>query len=143
MFVVGTTNRLDAIDPALLRHGRLDSIMYIGLPDMECRKQLFEIELEKRPHDNNINMEELARMTEGYTSSDISYMVKETARNAFEASIKAKGQRVVAISEAMLRDVVKATRPSVTHEEVRKYEKMRDEYVKRSKAERPRIGFVV
>ena len=143
VFVVGTTNRLDAIDPALLRHGRLDSIMYIGLPDMECRKQLFEIELEKRPHDNNINMEELARMTEGYTSSDISYMVKETARNAFDASIKAKGQRVVAISEAMLRDVVKATRPSVTHEEIRKYEKMRDEYMKRSKAERPRIGFVV
>lgn len=142
VFVIGTTNRLDAIEPALLRHGRLDSIMYVGLPDKECRKQLFEIELAKRPHDADIDIEELARITDGYTSSDISYMVKETARNAFEASIQMAGNAIVKISEAMLRDVVKATRPSVTRDEVRKYEKMRDEYMKRSNAERPRIGFI-
>ena len=142
VFVIGTTNRLDAIEPALLRHGRLDSIMYVGLPDLDCRKQLFEIELSKRPHEGDIDMEELARITDGYTSSDISYMVKETARNAFEASIQMEDNAVVKISEAMLRNVVKATRPSVTRDEVRKYERMRDEYVKRSNAERPRIGFV-
>ena len=142
VFVIGTTNRLDVIDPALLRHGRLDSIMYVGLPDEESRKQLFEIELAKRPHDADIDTEELARITDGYTSSDISYMVKETARNAFEASIQMENNAIVQISEAMLRDVVKATRPSVTRDEVRKYERMRDEYVKRSNAERPRIGFI-
>lgn len=142
VFVIGTTNRLDAIEPALLRHGRLDSIMYVGLPDEDCRRQLFEFELAKRPHDADIDMEELARITVGYTSSDISYMVKETARKAFEASIQMQDNAVVKISEAMLRDVVKTTRPSVTRDEVRKYERMRDEYVKRSNDERPRIGFV-
>ena len=143
VFVIGTTNRLDAIEPALLRHGRLDSIMYVGLPDLDCRKQIFEIELSKRPHEGDIDMEELARITDGYTSSDISYMVKETARNAFEASIQLEDNAVVKISEAMLRDVVKATRPSVTRAEVRKYERMRDEYLKNSRTERRKVGFPV
>jgi len=142
VFVIGTTNCLDRIDRAVIRHGRIDQVLYVGLPDLDCRKQLFEIELSKRPHETDINMEELARITDGYTSSDISYMVKETARNAFEASILMEDNTIVKISEAMLRDVVKTTRPSVTRDEVRKYERMRDEFVKRSNAERPRIGFV-
>ena len=142
VFVVGTTNRLDVIDPALTRHGRIDQIIYVGLPDLDCRKQLFELELSKRPHEE-IDTEELAKITDGYTSSDISYMVKETARYAFEASINAEPCTVVKISEKMLRDVVMSTRPSVTRDEVRRYEKMRDDYMKSGKKERPRIGFVV
>ena len=142
VFVIGTTNCIDRIDRAVIRHGRIDQILYVGLPDLDCRKQLFEIELSKRPHEADIDMEELAQITDGYTSSDISYMVKETARNAFEASLLMEGNSVVKINESMLRDVVKATKPSVTRDEVHKYERMRDEFVKRSNAERPRIGFV-
>lgn len=141
VFVIGTTNCLDRIEKAVIRHGRIDQVLYIGLPDEECRKQLFEIELNKRPHDSNIDVEELARITDGYTSSDIAYMVKETARNAFEACLKHEDETIVKISEAMLRDVIKSTRPSVSREDVLKYEKMRDDYVERRKKERPRIGF--
>ena len=141
VFVIGTTNCLDRIDKAVIRHGRIDQILYIGLPDEECRKQLFEIELNKRPHDTGINVEELARLTDGYTSSDISYMVKETARNAFEACLQHEDEPIIKISETMLRDVIKATRPSVSREDVRRYEKMRDEFVENSRKERPRIGF--
>ena len=142
VFVIGTTNCLDRIDKAIIRSGRIDQVLYVGLPDEECRRQLFEIELNKRPHDTDIDIVELARITDGYTSSDISYMVKETARNAFEASIRDEGQGLVKISEAMLRDVVKSTRPSVSSDEVKRYEKMRDDFTKRNKNERPRIGFV-
>lgn len=143
VFVIGTTNCLDRIDKAVIRHGRIDHVLYVGMPDESCRKQLFEIELDRRPHETDIDMAALARMTDGYTSSDISYMVKETARNAFEASIMKEDNAVVKISEAMLRDVVKATRPSVTREEVRKYERMRDEYLKNSRTERRKVGFPV
>ena len=143
MFVIGTTNCLDRIDKAIIRSGRIDQVLYVGLPDEECRRQLFEIELNKRPHDTDIDIVELARITDGYTSSDISYMVKETARNAFDASIRDEGQGLVKISEAMLRDVVKSTRPSVSSDEVKRYEKMRDDFTKRNKNDRPRIGFVV
>ena len=142
VFVIGTTNCLDRIDRAVIRHGRIDQVLYVGLPDKECRKQLFEIELDKRPHDTDIDVDALARMTDGYTSSDISYMVKETARNAFEASVMSDNSEIVKISEEMLRSVVASTRPSVTRDEVRKYERMRNEYMKCSKNERPRIGFI-
>ncbi len=141
VYVIGTTNCLEKIDKAVIRHGRIDQVIYVGLPDMECRKQLFTLELNKRPHDADINIDELAQMTEGYTSSDISYMVKETARNAFEASIKANESKVVKISETMLREVVTQTRPSVSHDELRKYERTRNDYINRDNKERPRIGF--
>lgn len=113
-----------------------------NIPDLECRKQLFEIELLKRPHEEKICIDELARLTEGYTSSDISYMVKETARNAFEACLMTGDKPVVKISEKMLKEIIAGTRPSVTRDDMRRYEKMRDDYIKHSKNERPRIGFI-
>jgi len=142
VYVIGTTNRLDAIDPGVLRHERMDSVIFFNIPDIECREKLFEIELQKRPHEDNINIEELARQTEGFTSSDISYIVKETARNAFEECLMRGDKHVVKISERMLKEVISATRPSVTRDDVRRYEKMRDDYLKHDKNERPRIGFL-
>ena len=142
VFVIGTTNCIERIDKAIIRHGRIDQVLYIGLPDISCRKQLFELELGKRPHDENIDIEALARLTDGYTSSDISFMVKETARNAFEECLKRGSEDIVKISETMLLNVIKTTRPSVSHDEVRRYEKMRDEFVKHNKSDRPRIGFI-
>ena len=142
VFVIGTTNCIERIDKAIIRHGRIDQVLYIGLPDISCRKQLFELELSKRPHDEDIDMEELARLTEGYTSGDISFMVKETARNAFEECLKRDRGTIVKISETMLRNVIKMTRPSVSHDDVRRYEKMRDEFVNHKKNDRPRIGFI-
>lgn len=143
IYVIGTTNCLDRIDKAIIRKGRIDEIVYVGMPDMECRRQLFEIELQKRPHEEGIDINELARLTDGFTSSDISYMVKETARNAFEACLKKKGEDIVKINETMLKEVIKTTKPSVSRDDVKLYEKMRDEYVMRNENERPKIGFLV
>jgi SpoVK/Ycf46/Vps4 family AAA+-type ATPase len=112
------------------------------MPDMECRKQLFDIELTKRPCEENIDTGALARLTSGFTSSDISYMVKETAIHAFEASLKTDDEHTVKISEDMLKEVVSSTRPSVTPDEVRAYERMRDEYMRQNREERRRIGFL-
>lgn len=142
VFVIGTTNCLDRIDRAVIRHGRIDQVLYVGLPDIGCRKQLFELELAKRPHDLEINVDELARITEGYTSSDISYIVEETARNAFDASLKNDDCGVVKINEVMLRNVISSTRPSVSREEVKAYERKRDEFMKCYENEHLRIGFL-
>ena len=142
VYVIGTTNCLDKIDKAVIRHGRIDQVVYVGMPDMECRKQLFDIELTKRPCEENIDTEALARLTSGFTSSDISYMVKETAIHAFEASLKTDDEHTVKISEDMLKEVVSSTRPSVTPDEVRAYERMRDEYMRQNREERRRIGFL-
>lgn len=142
VYVIGTTNCLDRIDKAVIRHGRIDHVVYVGMPDFESRKQLFDIELKKRPHEKDIDMETLARMTNGFTSSDISYVVKETAIRAFEASLQTDDEQVVKINEAMLEEAVRDTRPSVTPEEVRRYEQMRDNYLRQNKEERRKIGFL-
>ena len=141
VYVIGTTNCLDRIDKAVIRKGRIDQVIYVGMPDKECRRQLFEIELQKRPHEQTIDFEKLASLTEGYTSADISYIVKETSRNAFEASLEARGRRVVKINQKMLADVISITRPSVSDADVLRYERMRDEYLNNNKNERRRIGF--
>lgn len=142
VYVIGTTNFLNRIDRAVIRKGRVDEVVFIGMPDAECRRQLFEIELKKRPHDEEIDTDLLSRLTDGYTSSDISYIVKETARNSFETSIKSEDKNVVMITQKMIEEVIKSTRPSVTQEEVRQYEKMRDEYIRKDGKERRKIGFI-
>ena len=142
IYVIGTTNFISRIDKAVIRKGRVDEVVFIGMPDIDCRRQIFELELKKRPHEDNIDLELLSRLTEGYTSSDISYMVKESARNSFEASIQTQDKQAVKISQAMLEDIISKTRPSVSADEVRQYEKMRDEYIRKNGSERRRIGFV-
>lgn len=142
IYVIGTTNFLNRIDKAVIRKGRVDEVVFIGMPDADCRRQIFELELKKRPHEDNIDMELLSKLTDGYTSSDISYMVKESARNSFEASIRTEDKNAIKISQAMLEEVISKTRPSVSADEVRQYEKMRDDYIRKNGSERRRIGFI-
>lgn len=83
MIVVAATNRPDHLDSALLRSGRLDKKYYLGPPDFDARKELFQIYIEKesRPH-GKINYDTIARLTEGYVAADIEAIVEEAARDA-------------------------------------------------------------
>ena len=139
VFVVATTNRIDAIDPAITRKGRMDEIIYVGLPDEEARKELFEIELMKRPHED-IDTAHIVELTKGYSSSDISFIVKECARCSFEESVKAK--HLVKINQALLEKTIAETRPSVTYDELKQFERTKESFSRGQKNERPRIGFV-
>ena len=108
------------------------------LPDTDARKELFEIELCKRPHEE-IDIERVVKLTNGYSSSDISYIVKECARCSFDESVKQK--QMVKISQIMLEQTIAETRPSVTSEELRQFEQTKDSFTKGHPQERPRIGF--
>ena len=79
IFVIGTTNRMDMIDPAVLRKGRLDLKYEIPAPDAETRLAMFELYLKGRPLDGEINLGKLTTLTEGYASSDIAFIVNESA----------------------------------------------------------------
>ncbi len=139
VFVVATTNRIEAIDPAIIRKGRMDEVIYVGLPDEEARKELLELELLKRPHED-IDTAYIVELTKGYSSSDISFIVKECARCSFEESVKAK--HIVKINQALLEKTIAGTRPSVTADELREYERTEKSFSRGQKTERPRIGFV-
>src|SRR5918998_298687 len=69
--VIGATNRPDIIDPALLRPGRFDRILYVSPPDRDSRLQIIKIHTKKKPLADDVRIEQLADKTDGYTGADI------------------------------------------------------------------------
>jgi len=87
VFFLGATNRPDIIDPALMRPGRLDSLIYIGLPDFEARIAVIKACLRKSPVDPEVDYEFFADKTEGFSGADIAGVCKNAAKNAIRACI--------------------------------------------------------
>ncbi|MCS7122538.1 MAG: CDC48 family AAA ATPase [Candidatus Micrarchaeota archaeon] len=82
ILVIGATNRIDIIDPALLRPGRFDKKIEIGAPNREERSEIFRIHTSKMPLGQDVNIEELADITDGYTGADIADVAREAALSA-------------------------------------------------------------
>jgi transitional endoplasmic reticulum ATPase len=79
ILVVGATNYIDRIDPAVLRPGRFDKKIHVSPPDFEARESLFKIGLANRPFDKNIVFSHLSNLTEGFTCADIIEDVVESS----------------------------------------------------------------
>jgi transitional endoplasmic reticulum ATPase len=77
VMVIAATNRPDIIDPALLRPGRFDRLIEIGLPDEQARQQILKIHMAKKPLAADIKVEELAKLTEKYSGADLGAVVNE------------------------------------------------------------------
>jgi transitional endoplasmic reticulum ATPase len=86
--VVAATNRPDMVDPALLRPGRLDRLIYIRPPDLREREVIFTLHLRGKPLYPGIEVKKLAEMTEGYAGADIEAICREAAMFALRDSIK-------------------------------------------------------
>ena len=138
VFIIGATNYPNMIDPAILRAGRLDKKYYVGVPDVQARMALFKLYLEKRPYDFGLDYHQLADMTQGYVSADIQLIVNDASRNALRQHSK--------ITMELLKAAISNTSPSLSNNELRKYERIRammnGEKIKKSD-DRPHIGFNV
>jgi cell division protease FtsH len=77
IFVVGATNRVDLLDSALTRPGRMDKKIYIGLPDSYTREAILKIHLKGKPHDASIVLKDLVEITEGLSGSQIENLLNE------------------------------------------------------------------
>jgi transitional endoplasmic reticulum ATPase len=75
--VMGATNRPDMVDPALLRAGRFDKVVGVSWPGLEERKEIFKINLKNKPLSNDVSIEELATMTDGYSGADVAEACNE------------------------------------------------------------------
>jgi molecular chaperone DnaK (HSP70)/tetratricopeptide (TPR) repeat protein len=82
IFVIAATNQPDKIDPAVRRTGRLDKHIYVGPPDLEARKEMLALHLEGRPVAAQLEIGSLAAELQGYSASDIRFLVDEAARAA-------------------------------------------------------------
>ena len=79
IFVIGTTNRKDMIDPAVLRKGRLDLLVEVPAPEAVTRRAMFIHHLKGRPLAEDIDFDRLAALTDGYASSDIAFITNDAA----------------------------------------------------------------
>ncbi|MEF8773462.1 MAG: CDC48 family AAA ATPase, partial [Halobacteriales archaeon] len=80
--VIGATNRLDALDPALRRGGRFDREIEIGVPDKGGRKEILQVHTRGMPLSDDVDLEEYAENTHGFVGADIEQLTKEAAMNA-------------------------------------------------------------
>lgn len=143
IYVLATTNRPSLLDPAIMRKGRIDRTVYVSLPDNEARAELFRIEIEKRPN-VGIDYELLAKATENYTGSDISFIVEESARLCFEETLDRQLEEPLPLSMTRLMDVIKNTHSSVSEIQRKEYlelkAKMEDN---QADSGRKKVGFVL
>ena len=79
VIVVAATNRPDVLDPALLRPGRFDRRILIDLPDIQARKNIFELHIKGKPVAKNLNLELLAARTPGFSGADLANIINEAA----------------------------------------------------------------
>jgi transitional endoplasmic reticulum ATPase len=77
--VIGATNRLDIVDPALLRPGRFDKLLNVPVPDLDARKEILRIHLEKKPLAEDVKIDQLAEKTKEYTGADLAALANTTA----------------------------------------------------------------
>ena len=135
IFIIGATNRPNAIDPAILRAGRLDKVIYLPPPDFEAREMMFKLYLDKRPREIGLDYTELAKATENYVSSDIKFLCDEASRKA----LKLKSR----ITKEILLDTIKKNKPSISLKELNSYTAIKAimEGLTDFNNDRPRIGF--
>jgi transitional endoplasmic reticulum ATPase len=90
--VIAATNRPDIIDSALLRPGRFDRLLYVPPPDYESRKQIILIHTKKKPLADDINIDNLASKTDGYTGADIAAVASAAVMLALREHISKYGK---------------------------------------------------
>ncbi|XP_030383420.1 ATPase family protein 2 homolog [Scaptodrosophila lebanonensis] len=87
--IVAATNRPDMIDKALLRPGRIDRIVYVGMPDAAARREILSIKLQRMPLAEEVNLETLVELTKGYTGAEIQAVCHEAALHALDENFDA------------------------------------------------------
>ncbi|MFP3286294.1 MAG: CDC48 family AAA ATPase [Acidilobus sp.] len=119
--VLAATNRPDILDPALLRPGRFDRVIYVPPPDKEARKQILKIHTKKVPLANDVDLDRLAELTEGYTGADLAALVREAALLKLREKLEPGPVEWRHFEQAL-----KKVRPSLTRDDIARYEQMAD-----------------
>jgi len=134
--VIGATNRPNLIDPALLRPGRFDELVYVGVPDKAGRRRILAIQTGKMPLAANVDLDEMASRTERFTGADLEDLVRRAGLVALRQSLS-----VTEVTMAHFEEALSDSRASVTPEMEREYEQMAARLKQEASAIQP-IGFI-
>ncbi|MEM5811935.1 MAG: AAA family ATPase [Candidatus Aenigmatarchaeota archaeon] len=119
--IIAATNRPDLVDPALLRPGRFDKLIFIPPPDKQARLEILKIHTKNMPLAKDVDLEEIASKTENYSGADLEALVKEAAMSALREDINAKEVKKIHFEEAL-----KKIGPSLTKEMIEYYKKFEE-----------------
>ncbi|XP_058121492.1 nuclear valosin-containing protein-like isoform X2 [Anopheles coustani] len=144
VFLMAATNRPDIVDPAVLRPGRLDKILYVGLPALTDRVDILRALTKNRtqpPLAADVEFEKVAELTEGYTGADLAGLVRQASLQTLKDSIVACGQEEtttddggeqaemsLTVTLAHFLEAIRNIKPSVGTEDKKHYEKLRLKY---------------
>ena len=120
VLLMGATNEPWAIDPAALRPGRFDELIYVGLPDLAARQRLLDLNLGHRPLAPDVDTAALAIQLAGYSGADIAYICTKASERAFLDAVENALDRD--IGQADFLAILADRGPSVSPEQLRKYE---------------------
>jgi len=113
VFIIGATNRPDIIDPAILRPGRLDQLIYIPLPDEKSRINILKAALRKSPIAKDVDLGYLAKVAHGFSGADLTEICQRACKLAIRESI----EREIAKDKAKAADAAKAATSADTEME--------------------------
>merc|ERR1719186_619499 len=142
VFIIGATNRPDIIDPAILRPGRLDQLIYIPLPDELSRVNILQANLKKSPINKEVDLTFMAKMTKGFSGADLTEICQRACKLAIRESIEVDIRRekekqkqgatmevdddeedlVPEITKKHFEESMKFARRSVSDNDIKKYE---------------------
>ena len=109
MVVIGASNRPDIIDPAILRPGRFDKLIYVPSPDYPSRLQILRIHTRSMPLAPEVDLDQITRQTAAYSGADLEAVCREAGLVSLRRDIEAKS---VALED--FRDAMERVKPSVT-----------------------------
>jgi transitional endoplasmic reticulum ATPase len=135
--VIGATNRPSLIDPALLRPGRFDELIYVAPPDTAGRRRILAIHTSGMPLADDVDLESIAQRTENFTGADLEDLVRRAGLTALRRGLDA-GK----VTKADFDEALSDTRASVTPDMLEEYDRL--SHTLKSNAVRPTgIGFVL
>jgi transitional endoplasmic reticulum ATPase len=136
--VIGASNRPTLLDPALLRPGRFDDLLYVPVPERDGRVHILRIHTRSMPLADDVDLDEIAARTEGYTGADLEDVVRRAGLHALRDQID-----VERVSMHYFEEALKETRASVTEEMDREYRDMVRTLKQESVRGGRRIGFSI
>ena len=135
--VIGATNRPGLVDPALLRPGRFDELVYVGPPDEVGRELILKIHTRNMPLADDVDLAALAAATPRYTGADL----EDVVRRAGLVAIRRSAEQADTVTAADFAEALADSRPTVTEQMEAEYAKMKGELKKRA-LEVSTIGFI-
>lgn len=143
IYIIAASNHPEMIDKAILRSGRIDQLIYVGMPDVKGRESMFRLALSRLPASKDIDFGKLAKMTDGFTFADIQLIVDTAARKMFNTSVKQTPGQYPPVTEAVMEKVISSQSPSVSKRDLKEYERIHSEFSPKDEGVRQQsIGFI-